>query len=239
MFTKTTQYYDRIYALKNYAAEVERIRALLARVHPRARTILDVACGTAEHVRLLAEHYAVDGIDIEREFIAQARRKVPTGEFIVSDMRRFAIGKKYDVVQCLFSSIGYLTDEADVVRALRCFAAHLNPGGRIIVEPWITPDRWLPGATQLSPPVDDTDLKLVRMNTTARIGNLSLLNFHYLIATDNGVEYLQEDHTLALYSVDEMLSFFVAAGLDAQHEDEGLSGRGLYVAGIDGASRQV
>jgi SAM-dependent methyltransferase len=171
----------------------------------------------------------VDGIDLEPEFVEIARRKVPNGSFRTADMRRFDMGKKYDVVQCLFSAIGYLTDGGDVVRALECFSRHLAPGGIILVEPWITPENWQHnGLSMLS--VDQPDLKICRMNVNRLDGNLSIIPFDYLIATRAGVQHVQEEHVLALYSVDEMLEFFGQARLKVTLDPQGLDGRGLYVA---------
>ncbi len=230
MFSKTAAYYDRVYAWKDYNGEVARIRALIEALHPGARTLLDVACGSGEHARLLASRFAVDGIDIEPAFVVQARAKVPTGEFIAADMRRFEIGKQYDVVQCLFSSIGYLLHGDDVVKALRCFRQHMSPGAILLVEPWITPAAWQDGGLHLSPPVDDPDLKLCRMSRSTRKGRLTTLEFHYLVGTPTEVRHEVEEHVLALYEVDEMRAFFAAAGLTVEHDPRGLAGRGMYIA---------
>src|SRR5262249_43988229 len=116
MFALTAQYYDLIYSFKNYGVETTKIRAAIRKEHPTAHSILDVACGTGEHAKLLSTEFDVDGIDLEPRFVEIARRKVPTGTFSVADMRSFELKKKYDVVQCLFSSIGYLTQGDDVVR---------------------------------------------------------------------------------------------------------------------------
>ena len=229
MFSKTARYYDQLYSFKKYADEAAKICELIRREHPGARSILDVACGTAEHAKLLSSDFAVDGIDLEPQFVEIARGKVPKGSFHVADMRQFDLGKKYDVVQCLFSSIGYLTNGDDVVRALECFARHLAPGGIIIVEPWITPVKWHHmGPDMLC--VDQPDLKICRMNVNRVEGNLTIIPFDYLIATRASVEHVQEEHVLALYTVEEMLGFFKRANLRVKHDPQGLDGRGLYVA---------
>src|SRR5207237_8761126 len=95
-----------------------------------------------------------------------AQRKVPNGKFSVADMRSFELGKKYDVVQCLFSSIGYLTRGTDVIAALRCFRSHLAEKGIIIVEPWFSPDAWQVGVPAMAPPVSLPEIKICRMNVT-------------------------------------------------------------------------
>jgi SAM-dependent methyltransferase len=233
MFARTTQYYDLIYSFKNYAEEVAKIRAVIRKEHPAAHSILDVACGTAEHAKLLSAEFAVDGIDVEPGFVEIAGDKVPAGAFSVADMRHFELRKKYDVVQCLFSSIGYVTQGEDVVRALGCFAQHLAKDGIILVEPWFAPEDWRVGVPHMAPPVDRPDIKIFRMNVSAQAGNLSSFRLHYLIATSAGVEYIQEDHELALYTVAEMLQFFQRAGLSVTYDAKGISGRGLYVARLD------
>ena len=114
MFSTTTDLYDELYSFKDYAGEVARIRSLIAARHAGASSILDVACGTGEHARLLSTDFEVDGVDLEPQFIEIARTKNPRGAFRVGDMRSFQMGKKYDVVQCLFSAIGYMLTPADI-----------------------------------------------------------------------------------------------------------------------------
>lgn len=230
MFAKTAEFYDLVYSFKNYEQESSQIRDLIRGVNPSARSILDVACGTGQHAQFLAKEFAVDGIDLQPELIEVAQRKVGSGSFSVADMRSFDLGKTYDVVQCLFSSIGYLTKPEDVVSALEAFKKHLNPRGVVIVEPWFSPDVYVAGIPHMAPPVDRPDLKIVRMNVSERDGNLSRLRFQYMIARKEGIEHLSEDHELALYSVDEMKSFFAQAGLSVEHDPEGIFGRGLYIA---------
>ena len=229
MFSQTAQYYDLIYGFKDYAAEAEKIADLVLKELPTAQTILDVACGTAEHAKLLSERFKVDGLDLEPTFIELARNKVPSGEFWRADMRDFSLPKTYDVIQCLFSSIGYLSSEADIVATLARSKAHLNPGGVIFVEPWITPEGWQEGHTSMVTAETDAT-KICRMSVTERCGRRSILNFHYLIATKEGVEHLTEAHELTLYTKGQMLACFARAGLDVDYDETGLFGRGLYTA---------
>src|SRR5580704_4011824 len=127
MFSATADLYDEIYSFKDYAQEALKIRHLFEHERPGARTILDVACGTAEHAKLLSADFQIDGIDIEPKFVEIARAKNPHGSFSVADMRTFDLGRRYDVVQCLFSSIGYLLTPEDTVAALKRLRAHLAP----------------------------------------------------------------------------------------------------------------
>jgi hypothetical protein len=189
-----------------------------------------------QHERFLPKDVIIDSIDLQLEFVEVAWRKVGSGRVSVADMRSLDLSKTYDFVQCLLSSIGYLTQPKEVVSALRAFKKHLNPQGVVIIEPWLSPEGYVEGVPHMAPLVDLPDLKIVRMNVTEKEGNLSLLRFYYLIARTKGIENVCEDHELALYSVDELKSFFTETGLSVEHHAEGIFGRGLYIA-RDAASR--
>jgi ubiquinone/menaquinone biosynthesis C-methylase UbiE len=229
MFSVSAELYDAIYSFKDYATEASKIRQVIARERPGAKTILDVACGTAEHAKHLAADFQIDGIDLEPKFIEIARKKIPAGTFSVADMRAFQLGKRYDVVQCLFSSIGYLLTPEDTIAALNCFRAHLAPGGIVLVEPWLTPSAYKLGHLHMIS-VNQPELKICRMNVSAREGDVSVIHFHYLIGTPEGIRREEEIHRLALVSTEKMTSNFHAAGLRCEFDPVGLFDRGLFVA---------
>ncbi len=84
MFSESSELYDLIYAsFKDYSQEARDIVALLRRVHPHCRSILDVACGTREHARLLAAEHGlrVDGLDLDPALVRIASAKHPAGQF--------------------------------------------------------------------------------------------------------------------------------------------------------------
>jgi SAM-dependent methyltransferase len=232
MFTESAALYDTIYgSFKDYAAEVERIATLLRAAHPDAHMILDVACGTGEHARRLAETYgyAVDGLDLDAALLEIARAKHPAGTFLQGDMSDFALGRRYDVVTCLFSSIGYLATIDRVTRALWCFREHLAPGGIVVVEPWFTPEVLDDGHVS-TVRAEAGALHVERTAHTSIVGRLSRIRFDYRIEDASGVRTVTEQHELGLFTTQEMLAAFADAGLEAEHDPVGLIGRGLYVA---------
>ena len=68
------------------------------------------------------------------------------------------------------------------------------------------------------------------MNVSQRDGDVSIVDFQYLVGTPDAVEHFSERHELGLFTVDQHLDAFRAAGLEAEHDPEGPMGRGLYVA---------
>ncbi len=94
MYTQFAKWYDFHYrSIKDYPAEAERIAYILEKFETQPKGILDVACGTGEHARILSETYGycVDGIDLEPNFVEIAQSKNPGGEFTAADMRSFTL----------------------------------------------------------------------------------------------------------------------------------------------------
>jgi len=233
MFSASAEFYDLIYStFKDYDAEVEQITGLLHRLNPQCQTVLDVACGTGEHARLLAARgFVVDGLDLDPAFVRLAEQKHPAGQFFAADMSDFHLSGRYDAVLCLFSSIGYLTTLDRVRQALTCFREHLAPGGLIIVEPWFGPGVLDPQRVFR----DEREANGVRVSRVSRAeidGRLSRLHFDYEITDATGTRRSSEVHELGLFTTAELLAAFQGVGLRVEHDPKGLTDRGLYVARI-------
>jgi SAM-dependent methyltransferase len=234
VFSESAEFYDAIYSFKDYAAEAAQIAALVNRLHPAVRSILDVACGTGEHAQRLSRDYgfAVDGLDLDPGLLAVARRKHPAGTFFQADMSDFTLPTRYDVVMCLFSAIGYLVTLDRVRAALSCFREHLRAGGIAVVEPWFPP-----GVLEAGRVVHVTGVHegrvVERINRNEIEGRISRLHFEYRIETPGGVRQASEVHELGLFTVEEMASAFEDAGLRAKFDPKGLTGRGLWTAHLE------
>ena len=229
MFLESPELYDAIYHFKNYKHECEILRAVIAVAAPGARTILDVACGTGEHDKFLKDHYSVDGVDLNENYLRAARVKNPAGRYTHADMTEFDLATTYDAVTCLFSAIGYVRTVARMNRAVACMARHVKPGGVLIIEPWITPENWKPGNSFIHPGEIGAD-KVVRMSLSGREGNLSFTLMHYLRSTPTGIEHYSERLELGLFTREEMTHAFDSANMNVRYDTEGLMGRGLYIA---------
>ena len=229
MFTKSAAFYDALYGFKDYGGAVEYIRATLDREAPRAHSLLDVGCGTGRHLELLRARYSVEGLDVNAEMLEVARRRCPGVTFHKADMADFSLQRRFDVVTCLFSAIGYVRTEDRMRSAILCMRRHLNPGGVVLVEPWFEPEAYWTG-TITANHVDEGDLKIAWMYTSERDGLVSVLDIHYLVGRPAGIETFRERHELGLFTEQQHLEAFRDAGLQARHEAEGPFGRGLYVA---------
>jgi SAM-dependent methyltransferase len=229
MYEQLADYYDEIYHFKNYQKESEKIESLIQQ-HKRSSgtNLLDVACGTGNHIGYLKQRYTVEGLDFSPEMLRIARKKHPDILFHMGDMTSFKLENRFDVITCLFSAIGHVKTKARLIRAVRNMANHLQRGGLMILEPWITPASFKKGIVSLIS-VDKPNLKIARINVGKVQGPVSALEFHYLIGTPSKVRHVVDRELLGLWTHEEYLDAFRDAGLEVAFDSEGLMGRGLYL----------
>lgn len=238
MFSRSARLYDAIYSFKDYPAEAASMHGLVQARKPGASTLLDVACGTGAHLAELRRWYRCEGLDLDPDLLEVAHERLPDVELHEGDMRDFDLGRRFDAVTCLFSSIGYVRDTDELAEAIASMARHLEPGGVLIVEPWLSPDRiQVPHVGAVF--VDEPDLKIARINSVEVEGNRSIVELHYLVGRPDDVRHFTELHELTLFEDEEMLEAFRAAGLEVEHDqDGGPMGRGLYL-GVAPASADL
>jgi len=229
MYAKSARFYDAVYAWKDYVGESEQLHTLIQQYKqsPEAK-LLDVACGTGGHIPYLRSHYQIQGLDLDENMLAIASERFPDIEFYREDMTDFDLGQTFDVVTCLFSAIGYVMTEVRLRQAVQNMANHLAPGGVLIIEPWLSPEEWKPGSLH-GLNVEEPDLRISRMNINEVDGNVSIVDFHYMVGTPDGIHYFTERHEWGLFTIEAYLDAFLKAELAVSYNPEGLMGRGLFI----------
>jgi len=98
-------------------------------MHP---SVLDLGCGVGVPIaRFLIERgCAVTGVDAAPAMIALARANFPDVRWIVGDMRRLALGERFDAVLA-WNSFFHLTGD-DQRGMFAVFRDHIAPGGRLL-----------------------------------------------------------------------------------------------------------
>lgn len=230
-YSQAAEFYDLLYQNdKDHAAEATLLGKLIRELNPAAATLLDVGCGTGSHARAFIDSgFTVDGIDLEPAFVELARTKCPEGTFWVGDMAALEVPRRYDVVTCLFSAIGYVHTEDELRKTIAGMSAALNPGGVLIVDPWFEPGQLTHGWISVLVGKGD-DVTVCRMSRTLVEGTVSRMEFEYLIGRPSGIERRRETHSLSLFTQPQMEAAFTEAGLAVTRKPAALRTRGLYVA---------
>lgn len=182
-FERSAKHYDIFYQDRDYARDTEIIEQHIAALNPSALSILDVACGCHAHGPHLSSRFCIDGLENNEIFLEQAVQKTSArahaGHYHLASMDDFALGKKYDVIVCLFSSIAYLPDTHSLGAAIECFSKHLAEKGILLIEPWLDPSE----ISSLSPCkiVENSDIRICRMASHIVTGNHLDLSLHYMV----------------------------------------------------------
>lgn len=141
LFVDYAHYYDVYYASKDYESECDFIEAAFARFGRRPHSLLDLACGTANHgLRLAKRGYKVCGIDRSPQMLARCSEKAQSLgleiELHEQDMRRLNLERQFDSAICMFDAIDYLPDNSDLDSFLRCVRAQVKPAGLFVFDFW-------------------------------------------------------------------------------------------------------
>lgn len=232
MYEHSPTAYDLLHGArqKDYVREAQEVVARIRRHRPDARSILDVACGSGMHLAAFAGlGFEVEGVELSPEMLAVAAERLPGVPLHEADMRTFRLDHRFDAVTCLFSAIGYMTTLDDLATALATMRDHLVQGGVVVVEPWLTPDRWHDGSVY-SESAKAGDFAVARVSRSWREGHESLIEMHYALARPDRTWAFSEVHRMGLFTTEQQLDVFRATGFDVDHESPGITDRGLFVA---------
>jgi SAM-dependent methyltransferase len=230
---EVSEIYDFFYSGrgKDFAAEAAEIAKTALAHKPDATSLLDVACGTGEHLRWLATHFLdVAGVEMSPSMCAVASAKREATPIHRADMRDFRLDRTFDVVTCLTSSLGYMASTGELDAAVGSMAAHLAPGGVLVIDPYWTPESFLDGYIA-SDTVRGDDQVVMRLSHSVRTGVHVRHEAHYVHAQADGVRHFVHVQPLTLFSREEYLDAVRRAGLQAGHVDGtgGFADRGLFV----------
>lgn len=136
--------YDAVMKDVPYEMWADYVEELCRRQGNDPVNILDIACGTGNStLPFAARGYRVTGVDSSQAMLAIARTKARARnlkvEFATQDMKHLAAsqipgGPEFDLVICLYDSINYLTDPAELGEALAGFLRVVCPGGLLILD---------------------------------------------------------------------------------------------------------
>ncbi|MFB8022439.1 class I SAM-dependent methyltransferase [Streptomyces rubiginosohelvolus] len=136
LFYRDPALYDLVQADSTSAAAC---RSLIERHAPEAASLIDFGCGTGRDMALLSEHYSCVGVDLQPAMVEHARRVRPGLDVRLGDMRTVRLQECADVVVCLGNSLAYAHDNDGVSQVFDTFAAHVRPGGLLVLCSPVSP----------------------------------------------------------------------------------------------------
>jgi len=217
LFKQLARYYDKIYHWKDYEKDVDFLEKVFRKHDLKVRDILDVACGTGAHAALLVKRgYNVIGVDLNEEMLKIARRKVKNAVFLKGDMRDLKLGRTFDAVICMFSSITYNRTLSELQKTLSGFHKHLKAKGIVVFDTHFLRERFVHGYRGVTG-YDGDELTIARFDFSEKFGKRGRITFSYLIREGNNFDYIRGDvHEVGLFSLSEIVGAMRKAGFAAE-----------------------
>jgi SAM-dependent methyltransferase len=177
-YDKVGRFYDA--AMGDRRETAAHVRRLVRQHKPKARTLLELACGTGGILQILARSYNVTGLDVSSQMLSIARKKLPGVKFFKRNMLTFALGRKFDVIICMFDSMNHVLKFAGWKKIFRNAARHLEDDGLFLFD--INTETKLKGLIDEPTRVHKFGRNLEFINVTGRrqgIVNWNLRIFQY------------------------------------------------------------
>jgi SAM-dependent methyltransferase len=225
-FGRYAQYYDLLYADKDYIGEAQYVLSLLQNYRPAAKSVLDLGCGTGKHAAALAcSGYTVHGVDYSADMIAEADRylqilphdQVERLCFTHADIREFRVNKRFDAVISLFHVISYLCGNEDVLKAFTTARKHLENDGLFIFDCWYGPAVLTDRPAERTKHFQNARHHIKRDASPTLYPNENLVGINYTFSVTNNsgqaLEQFSETHRMRYFFKPEMEIMLSAAGL--------------------------
>jgi len=240
LYNELAKYYDKLNSAIDYQREVEFILhvADLFGISRKGK-LLDVGCGTGNHLCLLRDYFSVAGIDANENMLNIASTKLPDVPLYKADMREMELDQLFDLIICMFGTINYNESLEELQKTILNFKKHLQPEGTVIIDMEFSKEYWLEGKTWIST-FDEDGLQLVRILTSTADGDF----FHYrpiLFIKKNGIVDFETDYhklrIFGMHEVEELLrnqGFFTTGynGFTLSKWDDKNPGRPVVVASL-------
>jgi len=221
VFGTYAQYYDLLYASKNYAAEAQYVHKLIQSYLPGAHSVLDLGCGTGAHaVQLSREGYRIHGVDLSTVMLERAKSrlaKLPSEQasrldFSQGDICTVRINDQFDVVISLFDVISYQTMDEDLRAAFVTAKTHLKPGGVFIFDCWYGPAVLSNHPVVRVKRVENEEIALIRIAEPVMYPNENCVDVNYQLLvkqkTSGKFDELHECHRMRYMFTPEIHNYF-------------------------------
>ncbi len=126
------KFYDAV--MGDRANATERLRGFIRKANPKAKNLLELACGTGSVLKHFSKHYQVHGLDLSKQMLSIAKQKVPQAKLSRQNMVTFRLRETFDVICCVFDSINHVSSFSHWEALFGNIHHHLSTGGVLVFD---------------------------------------------------------------------------------------------------------
>jgi SAM-dependent methyltransferase len=223
-----SQYYNLLYADKDYTAEVDYLDRLMRKYAPQAKTILEYGSGTGGHGVLLNKRgYDVYGIERSSNMAEIARSRGLNCE--VGDITTANVGRTFDSVMALFHVISYINGNTELIGLFQNTRKHLKGDGIFVFDVWFSPAVLHQMPEERVKKMADEAIEVTRHAKPVVNHFKNIVEVHYQIAirdkSTGATSEFSEVHSMRHFSVPEIELIAAQTGFTLIGTEEFLSGK--------------
>lgn len=207
-----------------YAEEAGIYARAILEALPEAKTLLELGSGGGNNASHMKKHFQMTLVDRAPGMLAVSQQLNPELPHQQGDMRSVRLGQVFDAV-FIQDAVMYLTSQADLLAAMQTAAAHLRPGGVLLIAPDCTLENFQPGASQgghdgeaVTPPIPGRALRYLEWSYDPDPTDETFVtDFAYLLREGSGAgesRCLYDRHIFGLFARDTWLRLLREAGLE-------------------------
>ncbi|MCX7968299.1 MAG: methyltransferase domain-containing protein [Armatimonadetes bacterium] len=181
---------------------------------PKGAKVLDLCCGQGRHSLELARRgFQVVGVDLSEALLYAAKQRAEreglTITFLQSDMRDIDFVNEFDAVINMFTSFGYLENEAEDGKVLEKVSQALKEGGKFLLD--VMNRDWLVRNFQpMGWRADDEGWFVLEERTFDHLSGR--VETRWIFIARDGVRY-ERLSSIRLYTASELRTMLERAGL--------------------------
>lgn len=200
---------------EHYADDVQRYLALLREaVDGELGSLLDLGAGGGSVSHNLPATLEVVLVDRSERMLAVSRSRNPGRQHVCADMRTLRLDRTFDAV-LLHDAVMYLTAHEDLVAAFTTAAAHLRPGGALLVAPDVVVETFQEGVDVGGGSDGDRALQMLEWQWDPDPGDTTFqAEFAFILREGHDTRVVHDRHTMALYDHATYVRALQAAGLE-------------------------
>jgi SAM-dependent methyltransferase len=199
----------------------EQYARLASTPRPARPRLLELGAGGGHVLAHLEVDFECTATDLSPAMLDNCARLVPGARRVLGDMRTLRLDERFDVV-LIHDAIDYMATREDVRAALATAAAHLDPGGVLLVAPTYTRDNFVDGDAEhdADPSANLTYLSYVHDPDASDTEYELVLVYLIRDAETRAVEVTVDRHRCGFFLEREWLAFLKAAHFAARRVED-------------------
>jgi cyclopropane fatty-acyl-phospholipid synthase-like methyltransferase len=220
VYKNFSKVYDIMMEYADYDGWKDMVEEKIERYGDTPKTILDLGCGTGEVLLRLISDYEMTGVDLSKEMVEIANRKIDAASFYVQDMRGLKLDKKHDVVISLFDTVNHLISLEGLKKTFSSVWKNLNEDGLYIFDVVTRElmEEMFPGGNFID---DRGDIMIIWEHEHDDEEGIDYVDTTFFVKQKNGMfKKITEEYVKKIFTVDEIINTAKEVGFQVVEVEE-------------------